>query len=135
MVALHAAIHDCPVALLLDPFASIFGIHPLGVLPHARVYDTKFNRCIGICADGVFEGRVEVQVVEKDVWVVVPAIEMAFNGFDRFNDPIQFLIPGEYDKRGVGAGLRSVRLLPTKMKNLVMLFADFPGTSVSAQVL
>lgn len=82
MVALHTAIHDCPVALLLDPFASVFGIRPLGIPPHAGIYDTKFNGCIGMCTYSLLKGRVEVQVIEEDVWVVVPAIEMAFNGFD-----------------------------------------------------
>ena len=38
--------------------------------------------------DGLFEGGVEVAVVEEDVWVVKPPVEMPFKRLDGLDDTI-----------------------------------------------
>ena len=86
MVTLHATIHDRFISLLPDPFFRNFTIDPIGVSPHGMVYLTKFHRRTCVVSNRFFESRVEIAVIEEDVGIVEPSIEMPFHGFYGLDD-------------------------------------------------
>ena len=79
MIALHTTIHNRFVSLLSDSFFCNIMINPIGVSPHGRIYLAKFYRRACVVANRFFECRVEVAVIEEDVGIVEPPIEMPFH--------------------------------------------------------
>lgn len=126
MIALEAAVHDGGVALLRDTFLGDLGVDPVGEAPHVGADLAKLNGGGRVVLDGVLEGLVEVAIVEEDVGVVVPAIEVALDGLDGLDDTIQLLVPGQDDKGTVGPGLGRVGFQAALNENLVVFLTDFP---------
>lgn len=127
MVTFQTTVHDGSITLLGNALLGDLGVDPVGEPPHIRTDLAKFNRGRGIVLDGIFEGLVEVAIVEEDIWVVVPAVEVTLNGLDRLNDTFQLLVSGEDNEGAVGSGLGGIGLETAFDKNLVVLFADFSG--------
>lgn len=78
VVALHASVHDNLVALLPDAFSGDVDIDPIGVSPHARIYLSEFHRRTCVVHYSISEVGVEVSIVEKNVGIMEPSIEMPF---------------------------------------------------------
>ena len=57
-----------------------------------------------------------------------PAVEVALDGLDGFDNPVEFLVSGENDESAIGPRLiyLFLRVEASVDKNLVMFFADFP---------
>lgn len=127
MVALETTIHDCGVSLLRNAFLGDLGIDPFGKAPHFGTDLAKLNRSRRVVLDDILEGLIEVAVIQEDVWVVVPAVEVTLDGLDGLNDTVQFLIPGEDDEGAIDPGLGCVWLEAALDEDLVVLFADFSG--------
>jgi hypothetical protein len=108
VVAFQAAVHDGGVALLCDTLLGDLGVDPVGEAPHVGADLTKLDGGGCVVLDGILEGLVEVAIVEEDVGVVVPAVEVALDGLDGLNDTIQLLVPGQDDEGTVGPGLGRV---------------------------
>lgn len=70
-----------------------------------RVDLTKFNSATGIVQNGLLECSAEFGIVEEDVWVVIPSVEMPLDGFDRLKNTIQLLISCQNDECGFGSWL------------------------------
>lgn len=81
MVALHATIHDCCISLLPDPFFRNFMIDPIRVSPHRRIYFAELDWRACMVPNRFFERRIKVAIIEEDVGVVEPPIEMPFHRF------------------------------------------------------
>ncbi len=79
MVTFHAAVHNGLITLLPDAFACNFLVDPVRISPHTRIDLPKFDRRACVIGNGFFERRVEIAVVEEDVGVVEPAIEVTLN--------------------------------------------------------
>lgn len=124
MVALHATVHDGTVTLLGDTLFGDLGIDPVGESPHVGADLAKLDGTRGVVANRLLEGLVEVAVVEEDVGVVVPAVEVALEGANGLDDTIELLVSGENDKGSVGAGLLVVGHLAAGEEDLVVLFAN-----------
>lgn len=77
MVALHTAVHDGIVALSCDSFFGNRGIDPFGPSPVLCGYLTPLHWCAGVIQDGLLECLIEDSIVEEDIGVVVPPIEMS----------------------------------------------------------
>lgn len=129
MVALQATVHDGGVSLLRDTLLGDLGVDPFGKAPHLRADLAKFHRGGGVVLDGVLECLVEVAIVQEDVGVVVPPVEVALDRLDGLNDTVQLLISGQDDESAVGTRLASVGLEAAFDKDLVILFADFPTSA------
>lgn len=79
--------------------------------------------------DLLLEGRIEVPVVEEDVRVVEPTVEVSLHGLDGLQDTLELFIPGKDDECGVGTRLRGrlfLRVETTSHEDFVVLLADFP---------
>ena len=126
VVALHSTIHDGVVSLLVDTLLGNLGINPVGVTPHVRSNLAKLDAGGGVVLDRLLESIVEVAIVEENIRVVVPAVEVTLDRLHRLDNTIQLLVSCEDDKGGVGAGLAGVRFETSRHKHLVVLFADFP---------
>lgn len=82
VITLHAAVHDGSVTLLSDAFFCDIDIDPVGVAPHAGINLSKLDRRAGMIPDSLDECRVEVAIVQEDIWVVKPPVEMPLHGLD-----------------------------------------------------
>lgn len=79
VVAFHAAVHNGLITLLSDAFACNFLVDPVRISPHTRVNLPKLDRRACVIGDSFFERRVEIAVIQEDVRVMEPAIEVALN--------------------------------------------------------
>lgn len=82
VIAFHSTIHDDLIPLLSDPFSGYINVDPVRIPPHARVYLPKLNGRAGVIHDCVSEVGIKVAIVEEDIWIVEPSVEMSFQGFD-----------------------------------------------------
>lgn len=128
MVTFKAAVHDGGVALLRDAFLGNLGVDPFRKPPHVRADLAKLDGGGCVILDGILEGLIEVAVVEEDVGVVVPAIEVALDGLDGLDDTVQLLVPGQDDESSVGPGLGRVGFQAALDEDLVVFLADFSVT-------
>ena len=94
VIALHAAIHDGGVTLLGDTLGGDTMVDPVGISPHAGIDLTKLDGAAGVVDNGVLEGGVEVAIVEEDVGIVEPSIEVTLDGLDGLDDAFEFLVAG-----------------------------------------
>jgi len=127
VVALHAAVHDGGVALLGDALLGDLGVNPVREAPHVGTDLAKLDGTRGIVRYGVLEGLAEVAIVEEDVGVVVPAVEVALDRLDGLDDAVQLRVTREDDECGIGARLARVGLEAAGDEDLVVFFADFPA--------
>lgn len=126
VVALHATIHDGSIALLGNALLCNFFIDPVRKAPCARLNLAKLDGGRGIVSHSLLEVVVEVGVVEEDVRVVVPPVEVALDGLDGLDHSVNLLVAGQDDKGGIGSRRRGIGLEAARDKDLVVLFADFP---------
>lgn len=82
-------------------------------------------------ADSFLEGLVELAVVEEDVGVVVPAVEVALDGANGLQDALELLVSGQDDKGGIGPGLGGVGGLAACEEDFVVFFADFSAMALA----
>lgn len=138
MVALQSTVHDSSVTLLRDALLGNLGIDPFREAPHLGANLAKFDRSRGVVLDSVLECLVEVAIVQEDVGVMVPAVEVALDRLDGLDDTIKLLVSCQNNKGTVGTGLAGVGLETTFDKDFIVLFADFSGRdkrmSVNGQV-
>ncbi len=128
MVTLQATVHDGGITLFGNPLLRNLGVDPFRVSPHVGTNSTKLAGSRGVVADDILEGLVKLAVVEEDVGVVKPPVEVTLNGLDGLNDTVELLIPGEDDESTVGARLVDFFLgvETTGDENFIVFFADFP---------
>ena len=124
VVTFHATVHDRGVTLLGDTLLRDLGVDPVRETPHVRANLAELDGSRGVVLDGVLEGVVEVAIVQEDVRVVIPAVEVALDGLDGLDDTVQLLVSGENDKGAIDAGLAGVGLEAASDEDLVVLFAD-----------
>lgn len=82
VIAFQSTIHDSCVALLRDALFGHLRIDPFGEAPHFRADLAKLDGGGGIVLDSVLEGLIEVAIVQENVRVVVPAVEVALDRLD-----------------------------------------------------
>lgn len=129
MVALQSTVHDSCITLLGNTLLCNLGVNPLRETPGVRLNLAELNMTRRVVSHSILEIIVELDVVEEDIRIVIPAVEVAFHGFDGLDDTIDFLVPGENDKGGIGPGLACVRLEATGDEDFVMLLADFSAAT------
>lgn len=83
MVAFHSTIHYVSITLFLNALPGNLGIDPIWKVPESAFDFTKLHRSADMSLDLCFEFLVEVGVVQKDIWVVKPLVEMSLNRPDR----------------------------------------------------
>jgi hypothetical protein len=127
MITLHATIHDSLVTLLRNAFLCDGGVHPVGEAPLLCGYLTPLNRCACVVQNSVLKGLVEDAVVQEDIGVVKPPVEMSFDRLDRLYDTIQLFVSREDYEGGVRSGCVDLRLETSYRERLVILFANFSG--------
>ena len=88
MVALHTTVHDGPVTLLGDSFLRNIWIYPVGEAPLLGRDLTPLHWSTDMSQDRLPERLVEVSVVEEDVWVVKPPVEVSLERLDRLYDTV-----------------------------------------------
>ena len=125
MITFQPTVHDGCVSLLGDALLGNLGINPVREAPHVGSNLAELDVGRRVVSDDLLEVIVEVAVVEKDVGVVIPAVEVALDRLDGLDDAIQLLVSGEDDERGIGAGRAGIRVEATSHEDLVVLFADF----------
>lgn len=124
MIAFHAAVHNGRVALLSDAFFGDGMVNPVGISPHCRVDFAEFDRRAGVVHDRVFEVLFEIPIVQEDIWIMIPAIEVPLDGLDGLNDTVQFLVSSEDDERCVGSRLFGVGHETSRREDFVMLLTN-----------
>ena len=125
MIALHSTIHNCSIPLLSYPLACDLMVNPIRKPPHRTVYFPELHRSIGVVDDSIFKLLVEVSIIQKDVWIPIPSVEVSFDWFHRLYNPLQLSIPRQDDKCCVCAGPTRIDGEASRGEYLVMLFADF----------
>lgn len=126
VVTFHATVHDSGVTLLSDTLLCDLGVDPVRETPHVRANLAELDGSGSVVLDGVLEGVVEVAIVQEDVGVVIPAVEVALDGLDGLDDTVQLLVSGEDDEGAIDAGLAGVGLEAAGDEDLVVFFADSP---------
>lgn len=129
MITFHTTIHDSLVTLFCNTLFSNLGIDPVGESPMLRVYGAKFHGATSVVGDSLLKRRVEVFIIQENVWVMIPPIEMSFNRLDGLNNTIQLLIPRQHYERGFGSRLRRIGPFASRHKHLIMLLANSPTQS------
>lgn len=125
MVTLKTTVHDSGVSLLSNTLLCNLGINPVGVSPHLGANLSKLDGSGGVVADGVLEGLVEVSIVEEDIWIMIPSVEVSFNRLHRLDNTLQLLVSSKDDECAVHSLSRRVGLETSSDKYFVVLFADF----------
>lgn len=125
MITLHATIHDKRITLLPNALLCNFMISPIRETPHGAVNFPKFGMTAGIVPDGVFELLVEVCIIQENIRIIVPAIEMPFDRLDRLDYSFDFLIPSQNDKCSICPRCSIVDMKAAGSKDFVMFFAYF----------
>jgi hypothetical protein len=82
VITLHTTVHDSSITLFSDALLGHIVINPVGEAPHTGIDLAKLDVGADVLADFIFEGRVEVAVVQEDVWVVEPSVEVSLNRFE-----------------------------------------------------
>lgn len=103
MVGLHASIHDGSITLLPDALFCDIHIGPIGIAPMLRTNLAKLDGSRGVVHHRLFERAVEFSIVEKDIGVVKPAVEMSFYALQTLNDSVQLLVSRQHHKSGICA--------------------------------
>ena len=124
VVTFHTAVHDSRIPLFADPFSRNVRIDPVWKSPHRRIYLTKLHGCAGVVLNRVLELVAKIAIVEEDVGIVEPSVEMPFDGLDRLNDSLQLFIPCQDDKCSVGPGSINLGIQAPVGEDLVILLAD-----------
>lgn len=125
VITFETTVHDGSVALLRNAFLGHLLVDPVGVSPHVRADLAKLNVRRGVLLHSLLEGLIEVTIVEEDIRIVIPAVEVALHRLHRLDHTIQFLVSGEDNEGSIGARLAGVGLKTAGNEDLVVLFADF----------
>lgn len=126
VVTFHSTIHNCSIALLSNAFLRNFVVNPIREAPHGTINLAKFHRGTGVVLDSIFEGIVEVAIVQEYIGIVIPAVEVSLNRLHGFNNTIQLLVPREDDEGSVCPRAVCFDGKTTGSENLVMLLTDLP---------
>jgi hypothetical protein len=108
VVTFHSTVHDSSISLLSNTLLRNLRIDPIWESPHLRVDLSKLHWGAGVICYRLLESRVEFSVVQEDVWVVVPSIEMPLDRLDRLDNTFQLLIPCQHHKRRICPWFRSI---------------------------
>ena len=76
-------------------------------------------------SDGLSEGRIKLSVVQKDVGVIEPSIEMPLHRLDRLYYSLQLHIPCQDHKDCVRPPAISLRFETARHKDFIVFLADF----------
>lgn len=125
VVALQSTIHDSSVALLRDALLGDLGINPFREAPHLGANLAKLNGSRGVILDGVLECLVEVAIVQENVGIMVPTVEMALDRLDGLDDSIKLLVPRQNNKSTIGTRFGGVGLETAFDEDFIVLFANF----------
>ena len=134
MITFHAAVHYSSITLFSNAFTGNIGVDPVRKAPHGGVYLSKLHRGAGIVLYGVLEMIGEVSIVQKDVGIMEPAVEVSLDRFDGLYHPVQLLVPGEHNKRSIRSLTVRLGLKAPIDKDLVILFT-YPPTIVCQRIL
>ena len=128
VITLHTTVHNGSITLFSDALLGYVVVNPVREPPHAGVDLAKLDIRADVFADLIFKGGVEVAVVQEDVWVVEPSVEVSLDRLEGLQHTFEFLVTGEDDESGVGARLVGLegRVLTACDEDLVVLFTDFP---------
>merc|ERR1711939_367414 len=110
VVTLHSTVHNSSVSLLGDALLCNLRVDPVWESPHLGIDGSELHSATCIILDRLLECRVELRIVKKDVWVMIPSVEMSLNRLDRLDDTIQLLISCQYHKRRIRSRFRGIRL-------------------------
>lgn len=108
-------------------------VDPVGETPHGAVNLAKLHRRGRVVFHGIDEIIVKVAIVQEDIRVVPPPIEMSLDRLKRLNDAVQFLVPRQYDKGSICArAFRPVRVdwETAGCEDFIVLFADFSVSQI-----
>lgn len=129
VIAFHSTVHDGGITLFLDALFGNLMVNPIRESPHAVVNLAKFNLRTGIVLDRCLEFLIEVTIVEENIGVVPPPVEVSLDRLERLDHAFQLLISSKDDEGGIGAGslCNLIRLNghTAGSKDFIMLFADF----------
>jgi hypothetical protein len=126
MIALHAAVHDGAVALLSDALLHDRRISPVWEAPVLWRDLAPFHYRLCVIANSLLESRVEVAVVQEDIGVVIPPVEMSLKRLDGLNHAVKLLVSGEDHNCRIRARAFCVRFEAAYCERLVVLLTDFP---------
>ena len=124
MITLKATVHDGGVSLFRNALLGNLGVDPIGISPHLRANLAELDRGRGVVLNDLLEGGIEISIVQEDVRVVVPSVEVALDGLDGLDHTVQLLVSGEDDEGAVDTGLARIGFEAALDKDLVVLFAD-----------
>jgi len=126
VVALHATIHDSSVSLLSDPLSCCVDVDPIRISPHIWIYLPKLYWGARVIQYRLFKGYVEVAIIEEDVWIMEPPIEVSLHGLDRLHHSFQLLISCQHNQSCVSTWSDSLGLEAAGHENFVMILTYFP---------
>lgn len=136
MVALHATIHNSGVSLLPNTLFCRLQIDPVRVTPHIRVYFAEFDSSAGVVHNRLLKCLIEVSIVEENIWIMKPSVEMPFHRFNGLDNTLQLLISRQDYQRGVRPWCICFGLDASGYEDFVVIFAYFTmEKSVVARIL
>jgi hypothetical protein len=127
MVTFQATVHNSSISLFPNAFLGNLLVRPVWVSPVRLVDLAELDRGAGVVRYRLLEGGIEVAVIQEDVWVVEPAIEMSLDALDRLEDAIQLLVTRQHHERSICP--LAFRLLlgveTAVMEDFVVFLVDF----------
>jgi hypothetical protein len=126
VITLHSTIHDGCVTLLLNALFCDSGIHPVRETPLLWTNLSPFDLATCVVQHRLFERRVEVPVIEEDVWIIEPAIEMPLDRFYGLQNSVQLLVSRQHHESCIRPRSVDLRLEAACHEGFVILFAYFP---------
>lgn len=88
MITFHATVHDSLISLFRNALLRNLRVYPVWKSPHLGVDFPELHRGACVVLNRLFEGRIEVCIVQEHVGVMIPPVEMSLDGLDRLNNTI-----------------------------------------------
>lgn len=126
VIRLHATVHNSSITLLGNALLRDSWIYPVWETPHAGIDLSELNGSAGVIHDGLLEVVVEVAVVQEDVRVMVPSVEVTLNGLNGLEDTVELLVSGQHNEGCVCLWFRAIWDCAAGHEDLIVLLADFP---------
>ena len=133
MITFHTAIHDRLIALLSYAFPSYIVVGPFREPPHGRIDLAELDGRAGVVCNCSLEFLSKVSIVQKDIRVMEPSIEVPLDRFDGLYNAFQLLVSCKYHKCCIFSRVLVFGLgKAAGDEDFVVLFADPPvGIKVS----
>ena len=129
MITFHAAIHDCCITLFPDALTGNVCIDPFRIPPHAWIDFAKLDRSACVICNSFLEMLAKVAIIQENIWIVEPTVEMSFYRLYWLDDPNELLISSQDHECGICSWCIDLGLQAPRSKDFVVFLTN-PSTQI-----